>query len=124
MEPFADSSTLPLSIAQVDPTVYVEPGLASVLAVTAVPDAPAKPASVHEQFLAAVVARAGEVEAAEWALDQARAACSEQVAAALSYGVPADKVAAAAGVCASALAELIGYQPPAAVENRLFQAAE
>ncbi|WP_211882108.1 hypothetical protein [Pseudarthrobacter albicanus] len=99
MEPFADTNILPLSIAQVDSTIYVEPGL------PAVPDkGPAGDLSVvHGQLLAAVVTRVGEVEAAEWAFDQAKAARDVQINAALSSGVPAEKVAEAAGIRASAL---------------------
>lgn len=73
--------------------------------------------ALHDRLLAAVVTRVGEVEAAEWALDQARAACEAQVAAALSSGVPASEVAGAAGVCASALSELIGVREPALAQG-------
>ncbi len=48
-----------------------------------------------------MISRVGEVEAAEWALDQAKAACDVQIAAALAAGVPAAEVATAAGVGAS-----------------------
>jgi hypothetical protein len=72
---------------------------------------------VQERLLAAVVTRVGEVEAAEWALDQAKAACNEQMTAALSSGVPAERVAVAAGVCASALPELTGEREPVAAEG-------
>jgi hypothetical protein len=106
VEPFTDTNTLPLSIAQVDS--YAESGLAS---------APAKKSSadvlaLHDRLLAAVVTRVGEVEAAEWALDQAKAACQVQIAAALSSGVPAERVAGAAGICVSALAEFTGGREP------------
>ncbi|MCU1533128.1 MAG: hypothetical protein JWO49_2699 [Arthrobacter sp.] len=100
MEPFTTTNTLPLSIAQVASTVYGEAEPASAPAQTATAVLPA----VHEQLLAAVVTRVGEVEAAEWALDQAKAARDVQLAAALSSGVPTDRVAAAAGVPESALA--------------------
>jgi hypothetical protein len=110
VELFTDTSTLPLSIAQVNSTVYVEAEHAPAPAKREAGDLFA----MHEQLLAAVVTRVGEVEAAEWALDQAKAACNEQMAAALSSGVPAEKVAVAAGVCASALAEFTGGRKPAA----------
>jgi hypothetical protein len=99
MEPLTDTNTFPLSIAQVDATVYVEPPLASAMLEKASTDL----SVLREQLLAAVIARVGEVEAAEWALDQAKAACDVQITAALAAGVPAEEVAAAAGVGASAL---------------------
>ena len=52
--------------------------------------------ALQETLLAAVITRVGEVEAAEWALDQAKAACDVQISAALAAGVPAEKIAAAA----------------------------
>ncbi|NKX49435.1 hypothetical protein HER39_02330 [Arthrobacter deserti] len=107
MEPLDHTNTLPLSIAQVDSTVYLEPGLAAAVAMKQ----SSRGLADQEQLLAAVVARAGEVEAAEWALDQAKAACDAQIAAALSSGLPADKVAAAAGVCASVLTQLTAQSP-------------
>jgi hypothetical protein len=94
MEPFTDTSALPLSIAQVEPAVLAAPEL------VAVPDGESTSTDVsmvHEQLLAAVITRVGEVEAAEWSLDQAKAACDAQIRAALASGVPADKVAEAAG---------------------------
>jgi hypothetical protein len=111
MEPLTDTNTFPLSIAQVDATVYVEPPLAS-----AMPDkAPTDQSALREQLLAAVISRVGEVEAAEWALDQAKAACDVQIAAALAAGVPAEEVATAAGVCASALPRVMpGPEPVSA----------
>ncbi|HET6269318.1 MAG TPA: hypothetical protein VFE00_04490 [Arthrobacter sp.] len=69
---------------------------------------------MQERLLTAVVTRVGEVEAAEWALDQAKAACDVQIVAALSSGVPAERVAVAAGICASALTELASDREPAA----------
>ncbi|NKX49286.1 hypothetical protein HER39_01560 [Arthrobacter deserti] len=63
-------------------------------------------------MLSAVAVRAGEVEAAEWALDQAKAACDAQIAAALFSGLPAERVALAAGLCASALDGFIENQMP------------
>ncbi|MDQ0819592.1 hypothetical protein QFZ79_001882 [Arthrobacter sp. V4I6] len=100
MEPYTDTSALPLSIAQVESTALGDPGHAPVPGGKAAADL----SGVHDQLLAAVVTRVGEVEAAEWALDQAKAAGDAQIRAALSSGVPADKVAEAAGTCASALA--------------------
>ncbi|MET3350914.1 UNVERIFIED_ORG: hypothetical protein ABID57_002613 [Arthrobacter sp. UYEF1] len=57
--------------------------------------------ALHDALLAAVTTRVGEVEAAEWALDQAKAACDVQIAAALAAGVPAEKVVEVAGDLAS-----------------------
>jgi hypothetical protein len=113
VEAFTDTNTVPLSIAQVDSTVYTEPGLASTLANGGTPDSFAG----HERLLAAVVTRVGEVEAAEWALDQAKAACNVQIVAALSAGVPADRVALAAGICAPTLAEFTGEREPVPAEG-------
>lgn len=111
MEPFIDSISPPLSIAQVDSTVYGvrEPGSPS-------PKAAADLVALQEMLLAAVITRVGEVEAAEWALDQAKTACDVQVAAALAAGVPAEKVAAVAGEQASALTQF--------AEDRKSPAAE
>ncbi|MFF2032014.1 hypothetical protein [Arthrobacter sp. NPDC058192] len=92
MDPFTDTSTLPLSIAQVEPDAVGAPDG------TAGHDAAAGAGSsvLHEQLLVAVVTRAGEVEAAEWALDQAKTARDTQVKAALEAGIPADTVERAA----------------------------
>jgi hypothetical protein len=107
-----ETNTLPLSIADVDSTVYLDLGTApSPEAVTGA-GARLSPAQAH--MLAAVACRAGEVEAAEWALDQAQASCHEQIVAALSSGLSPEQVAEAAGVCASAIAEIIEAQAPAA----------
>ncbi len=103
MEPLTDTNTFPLSIAHVDATVYVEPPLAAAM----LEKAPTDLSALQEQLLSAVIARAGEVEAAEWALDQAKAACEVQIAAALASGVPAEKVVNAADVCGSALPQPI-----------------
>lgn len=106
MEPFTDTNTLPLSIAQV--SSQPESAFASASAARSGTDALA----LHDRLLAAVLTRVGEVEAAEWALDQAKAACQVQLATALSAGVPAVRIAEAAGICASALAELVGGREP------------
>lgn len=108
MEPFTDTNTLPLSIAQISSHPESEPAPAS--------DTRSDTATLalHDRLLAAVVTRVGEVEAAEWALDQAKAACQVQLAAALSSGVPAERIAEAAGICASALVESIGKREPVA----------
>lgn len=90
MEPFTDTNTLPLSIAHVDSTVQMESEQASAGSAS-----PVGSAQLHEQLLAAVVTRIGEVEAAEWALDQAKAARDAQIPAALSAGVAAESVATA-----------------------------
>jgi hypothetical protein len=47
--------------------------------------------AMHETLLAEATARVGEVEAAEWALDQAKAACKTEIAATLATGVPAER---------------------------------
>ena len=100
MDPFTDAKTPPLSIAQVDSAIFVEPEVTVPAAGRQAVDLLA----LREALLAAVVTRVGEVEAAEWALDQAKAACDTQIAAALSAGVAAEKVAEAAGIHVSALA--------------------
>ncbi|XAS63748.1 hypothetical protein VUN84_15860 [Micrococcaceae bacterium Sec5.8] len=109
MEPFTDPITPPLSIAQVEPTVFGEPQLSSPGSNQATTDMLA----LQETLLAAVVTRVGEVEAAEWALDQAKAACEVQIAAALAAGVPADQIADAAGVQAPAVDDAAEDRGPA-----------
>ena len=108
MEPFTDTNTLPLSIAQI--SSHPESGSAPAS------DTRSDTATLalHDRLLAAVVTRMGEVEAAEWALDQAKAACQVQLAAALSSGVPVQRIAQAAGICASVLVESIGKREPVA----------
>ena len=113
MEPFIDSITPPLSIAQVDSTVFAAPEPAA----TGSTRAAAELSALREALLAAVVTRVGEVEAAEWALDQAKAACDVQIIAALSAGVPAEKVVAAAGELASALTGFVEDREPASAEG-------
>lgn len=108
MEPFTDSVTPPLSIAQVEPAVCGEPQLASPGSNQAAADMSA----LQETLLAAVVTRVGEVEAAEWALDQAKAACEVQIAAALAAGVPADQIADAAGVQAPVVNDVVADREP------------
>ncbi|QHK20657.1 hypothetical protein GU243_13985 [Pseudarthrobacter psychrotolerans] len=61
--------------------------------------------------------RVGEVEAAEWALDQAKAACDLEIAAALAAGVPADKVVAVAGDLASTPTEFVQDKEPAPADG-------
>jgi hypothetical protein len=92
MDPFTDTTTLPLSIAQVKPDAVGVPDGTTVHDTTAVIGS----SVLHEQLLVAVVTRAGEVEAAEWALDQAKAARDAQVRAALEAGISADTVEQAA----------------------------
>ncbi|MDF9752503.1 hypothetical protein [Arthrobacter sp. ES3-54] len=113
MEPFTYSNSPPLSIAQVDWTLYgerepVPPGSKRTAADLLV---------LQETLLAAVITRVGEVEAAEWALDQAKTACDVHVAAALAAGVPAEKLVAAAGELASAPTELVEDREPAPAEG-------
>jgi hypothetical protein len=97
VEPFTDSNTPPLSVAQVDWALQDERKPAPPVSEKAAADLLA----LHETLLAEVTARVGEVEAAEWALDQAKAACETEIAAALAAGVPAEKIVAAAGELAS-----------------------
>jgi hypothetical protein len=106
VEDFTDTSTLPLSIPPVNPVLYEDPRLSSVRA----PELTADMSEVRERLLAAVVISIGEVEAAEWALDQAKATCDLEIAAALASGVPVEKVAAATGLTASALSAFAGNQ--------------
>ncbi len=107
MKPFTNTNTLPLSIAQVDSTVYEEPDTRAAT----------DSFEVRGRLLAAVTTRVGEVETAEWTLDQATAACELQITAALSADVPAGRVAATAGLSASALAEFIPGREPAPAEG-------
>ena len=103
MDPVNDTNTLPLSIAELDSTIYT----GRPAATAALPEGQVQTVSDltpgQKKALEAVTVRAGQVEAAEWALDQAKAVFHEQTAAALASGVPAELVAAAAGTCASAL---------------------
>lgn len=99
MELLTDTNTFSLTIARVDATLDINPPLAAAKFDNASTD----PSALRDQLLTAVTARAGEVEAAEWALDQATAACDVQMAAALAAGLPPQRIAAAAGVCVSAL---------------------
>ena len=113
MEPFTDSNTPPLSIAQVDWTLHDERELSPPASEKATADLIA----LHETLLAAVTIRAGEGEAAEWALDQAKAACDTEIAAALAAGVPAEKVVAAAGELASIPTEFAEDKEPAPADR-------
>ncbi|MBT2249034.1 hypothetical protein JHV56_10025 [Arthrobacter sp. BHU FT2] len=97
MEPFTDTNTPPLSIAQAEWTLHEERELALPVSQKADADLLA----LHETLLAAVTIRVGEVEAAEWALDQAKTACDLEIAAALASGVPAERILTVAGDLAS-----------------------
>jgi hypothetical protein len=99
VEPFTNSNIPPLSIAQVDWTLDGEHELATSTR------AAAGLLALQETQLAALITRVGEVEAAEWALDQAKAACDVQIAATLAAGVPPEKVVEVAGDLASSLTE-------------------
>ncbi|NKX49436.1 hypothetical protein HER39_02335 [Arthrobacter deserti] len=105
-----ETSTLPLSIASIDSTVYLDTGTASAPASGL--GAPAGLSQGQTHMLAAVACRAGEGEAAEWALDQANASCEGQIVAALSAGLSYEMVAEAAGLCTSAIAEVVAAQAP------------
>jgi hypothetical protein len=113
VEPFSNSNTPPLSIAQADWTLYGERELAPPGSKKAAADLLA----IHESLLAAVTTRVGEVEAAKWALDQARAACDVEIAAALAAGVPAEKVVAVAGELASTPTEFVQDKEPAPADG-------
>lgn len=76
-----------------DSTVHGEPGLATPGAKSAA----AELLALQGALLPAVITRVGEVEAVEWALNQAKAACDVQIAAPLAAGVSAETVAAVAG---------------------------
>ncbi|MGO4189961.1 hypothetical protein [Pseudarthrobacter sp. TAF60_1] len=110
MEPFTDSNTPPLSVAQVDWALQDGRKPAPPVSEKAAADLVA----MHEMLLAEVTARVGELEAAEWALDQAKAACETEIAAALAAGVPAEKIMAAAGELASSPTEFAEDSEPAA----------
>ena len=99
MEPFTNSNIPPLSIAQVDWTLDREHDPAPSTR------AAAGLLALQESLLAALITRVGEVEAAEWALDQAKAACDLQIAAVLAAGVPTEKVVEVAGDLVPTLAE-------------------
>jgi hypothetical protein len=113
VDPFTDTNTPPLSIAQVDSAIVIE----TEGQVLAAGREAADLSALHEELLAAVVTRVGEVEAAEWALDQAKAACDTQIAAALSAGVSAEKVAEAAGIDVSDLTGTPSSLEPAPTED-------
>jgi len=108
MDPVNETSTMPLSIAELDSTVFVESSPTPLPPAEVETQSPALAGLTpgQQKALAAVTVRAGEVEAAEWTLDQARAACNAQIAAALESGIPAETVAGVAGVCAEAVADL------------------
>jgi hypothetical protein len=110
MEPFSDTNALPLSIAQIDVSLYAEQGPAPDLAKSAAPDQ-------QEQLIVALVTRTGELEAAEWVLDQAKAAVEAQIAAALAAGVAAERVAEAAGVPVDSLARFNVAREPATPQD-------
>jgi hypothetical protein len=114
MKPQIETPTLPLSIADVDSTVYLHPETTASPATMAAAGAPDGLSGEQMNMLAAVACRAGQVEAAQWALDQAQAVADEQIVAALSLGLPSERVAMAAGVPASQVAEIIAAQAPTA----------
>jgi hypothetical protein len=113
VEPFTNSNTPPLSIAQVDSTVYGEPGPASPGSKRAAADLLA----LQEALLAAVVTRVGEVESAEWALDQDKAASDLNIDYELAAGVTDARVAAVAGEQAPDLTEFVEDREPELAED-------
>lgn len=108
VEDLADSSTLPLPVTPVNPILGEDPRIAPVPA----PEVTAEMSEVRDRLLAAAVTSIGEVEAAEWALDQAKAARDLQITAALASGVPVEEVAAATGLTTSAVSAFAGEQVP------------
>jgi hypothetical protein len=113
MEPIPEIKTLPLSIADLDSAAPMEPEPTTAAPAAAGSDLVAGLSLDQQEALTAVTVLAGEVEAAEWALDQLQTACNAQIAVALQSGVPRDTVAAAAGICASAMDGLIAEEIPA-----------
>jgi hypothetical protein len=114
MKPQIPTNTSPISIASIDSTVYRSRSVDRAPQMPAVTGLPGTPSPAQARMLAAVVSRSGEVEAAEWALDQAKAVAGEQMIAALSAGLSTEQLAEAAGVCEYAVAEIIASQAPAA----------
>lgn len=112
MEPIAEPKTLPLSVAALEADVSLESAPEVLPLPDVETDAVASLSSEQKKALAAVTVRAGAVEAAEWALDQAKAACTEEIRAAVAAGIPLEIVSAAAGVCGAAASSL--SQDPAA----------
>ena len=113
MEPFTNSNTPPLSIAQVDWTLYGERELTALGSQRPAADL----LEIQGTLLAAVITRVGEVEAAEWALDQSKTACVVQIAAALAAGVPAAMLEAAAGELATTPTEFVDDREPEPAEG-------
>jgi hypothetical protein len=114
MEPIAEK-TLPLSVAALDAGVSLKSAPELLRAPDGGTGATANLSSEQKKALAAVTVRAGAVEAAEWALDQAKAVCDEEIRAAITAGVPTEIVSAAAGVCAAAVVRL-GQDPATDLE--------
>jgi len=100
-------------MASIDSTVYLDSGPAFSPPTAGGDGAPAGLSPAQSRMRAAVVSRAGAVEAAEWALDHAKVSCDEQIAAALSSGLPPEVVAKAAGMSASAIDEVLAAHAPA-----------
>ncbi|WP_262105761.1 hypothetical protein [Arthrobacter sp. Marseille-P9274] len=65
-------------------------------------------------MLNALAARSAEVESAEWALDQSVSVRNEQIVAAMTAGVPVERVEAASGLTVSELEQILAAQVPAA----------
>ncbi|WP_336716445.1 hypothetical protein [Arthrobacter sp. USHLN218] len=103
MEPIAEPKTLPLSVVALEADVSLESAPEILPLPDVETDAVASLSPEQKKALAAVTVRAGAVEAAEWALDQAKAACDEEIGAAVAAGIPLEIVSAAAGVCAAAV---------------------
>jgi len=94
-------------MASIDSTVYLDSGPASSPPAVGGEGTPAGLSPAQSRMWAAVVSRAGAVEAAEWALDHAMTSCDEQIVAALSSALPPEVVAKAAGMPASAIDEIV-----------------
>lgn len=116
MEPIAEPKTLPLSVAALEADVIVESAPEVLPLPDGETDAVASLSAEQKKALAAVTVRAGEVEAAEWALDQAKAASDEEISVALAAGIPPKLISAAAGVCAAAVADRLAQDRAAEPE--------
>jgi len=109
MAPSLDTNFLP-SAGHYDPAANIHPAVDRLDPAGA--RVPSGRAPEWNALLTAVLARAGAIESAEWALDQAKAACDEQIIAAVSAGVPEARIAEAAGVCASVVAGIVRQPVP------------
>ncbi|GLB68957.1 hypothetical protein [Arthrobacter mangrovi] len=110
MQPF-DNVTLPLSVAEADPTVLRKPN-STRQAPTGGPSQALVPDSWEVHMLEALSARSAEVETAEWALDQNMSVRNEQIKAALTAGIPVHEVSAATGLSIVELEQIADARTP------------